>query len=131
VDDQLDAVSVANKLTVPPELVFKTLVARSTELAIFVFCIPGNCTLNLDKAAGAAGAKAMQLLPGSELRQKTGYIRGGCSPLGMTHHYPTFIDEYAQLLDTLFVSAGVRGVQVCLAPRDLARLCAGRFADLV
>ncbi len=130
-EDNLDAVSVANKIGAEPESVFKTLVARKDGKEPVVFCIPGNMELNLKKAAKAAGCKKVELIKVKELLPLTGYIRGGCSPIGMKKHYPTFIDETAQLFDEIYVSAGVRGMQIHLSPSDLLEVTNSNYADLV
>lgn len=93
-------------------------------------CLPSDCELDLKKVARAAGDKKVEMLPMRELLPTTGYIRGGCSPLGMHKLFPTFIDESAQLFSTIAVSAGVRGQQIVVAPQDLAGLIAARFVDL-
>jgi Cys-tRNA(Pro)/Cys-tRNA(Cys) deacylase len=126
----LNAVSVANSIDVPPETVFKTLVARNERNEFLVFVIPGNFELNLKKAAKASQSKSVEMLKVKELLPVTGYIRGGCSPIGMKKLFPTYIDETAQLHDMIYVSAGVRGMQACLSPMDLAELTEAEFADL-
>jgi len=130
-EDALDAITVANKIGAPAESVFKTLIVVSDKNTYYTFVIPGNFELNLKKSANVASAKKLELLPLKELQPLTGYIRGGCSPIGMKKLFPTFIDETAQLHDFIFVSAGVRGLQVKIKPNDLLRLTNGIFADLV
>ena len=103
----------------PPEQVFKTLVTRGDKRGILVFCIPVCCTLDLKKAAKAAGDKKVEMVHQNELLPLTGYIRGGCSPVGMKKAYPTFLDETAELYDEIAVSAGARGQQLILSPADL------------
>ena len=103
----------------PPEQVFKTLVARGEKRGIVVFCVPVCCELDLKKAAKAAGDKKIEMVHMKELLPLTGYIRGGCSPIGMKKVYPTFIDETAQLYEEIAVSAGMRGQQLILHPDDL------------
>jgi len=130
-EEKLDAVSVADKIGAEYESVFKTLVARCDGKEIAVFCIPGNMELNLKKAAKASGCKKVELIKVKELLPLTGYIRGGCSPIGMKKHYVTYIDETAQLFDKIYVSAGVRGMQIHIAPDDLLSLTKASYADLV
>ena len=130
-EDEIDAVSVANKITAEPETVFKTLVAHNEKNELLVFIIPGNFELNLKKAASASGSKKIEMIKVKELLPLTGYIRGGCSPIGMKKLYPTFIDETAQLHEKIFVSAGMRGMQVQLSPNDLATLVNAVFVDLI
>ena len=115
----------------PPEEVFKTLVARGERTGIHVFCIPVCCELNLKKAAKAAGDKNMELIPVKELLPLTGYIRGGCSPVGMKKRYPTFLDETCILWEEIAVSAGERGHQMIVPPEELASLIQAKMTDLI
>jgi len=130
-EDEIDAVSVANKINADPEEVFKTLVARNNENNVLVFVIPGNFELDLKKAALASGSKKVELITLKELLPLTGYIRGGCSPVGMKKDFPTFIDETAQLFEQIYVSAGVRGTQIKINPDGLKSLINARYADLI
>jgi len=130
-EDEIDAVSVANKINANPEEVFKTLVARNNENKVLVFVIPGNYELDLKKAALASGSKKVELITLKELLPLTGYIRGGCSPVGMKKDFPTFIDETAQLFEQIYVSAGVRGTQVRINPDELKKLVNAGYADLI
>jgi Cys-tRNA(Pro)/Cys-tRNA(Cys) deacylase len=130
-EDMLDAISVARKIGADPDAVFKTLVARGDKTGLCVFVIPGPAELHLKKAASASGNKSVEMIALKELLPLTGYIRGGCSPVGMKKLFPTFIDETAQLFDRIHVSAGVRGMQVLLAPGDLLGVVAGAYADLI
>lgn len=120
----------AKAIGMPPEQVFKTLVARGDRTGINVFCIPVCCELNLKKAAKAAGDKNMELVPMKELLSLTGYIRGGCSPVGMKRKYPTFFDETAILFDEIAVSAGARGHQMLVPPDDIVRLTNSTYSDI-
>ena len=130
-EEEIDAISVARKINAEPEMVFKTLVARNERNELLVFVIPGNFELNLKKAATASGSKKIEMIKVKELQPLTGYIRGGCSPIGMKKVFPTFIDETAQLYDKIFCSAGVRGMQINLSPLDLSAVTEAEFADLV
>jgi Cys-tRNA(Pro)/Cys-tRNA(Cys) deacylase len=130
-DDELDAVSVARKIGADPETVFKTLVTIGDKTGHTVFVIPGNCELDLKKAARASGNRNIDMIKMKDLLPTTGYIRGGCSPIGMKKQFPTFIDETAQLHDEIYVSPGVRGTQVKLSPFDLKKIAHAEFADLV
>jgi len=118
-EQDLNGMHAAEAIGMPPEQVFKTLVVRGDKRGVLVFCIPVCCELDLKKAAKAAGDKKVDLIPMKELLPLTGYIRGGCSPVGMKKTYPTFIDETAVLSDEIAVSAGVRGQQMILSPDDL------------
>jgi Cys-tRNA(Pro)/Cys-tRNA(Cys) deacylase len=126
----LDAVSAAAKLGVEPERMFKTLVTHDPEGTVRVFCIPGPCALDLKKAAAAAGAKKIEMVRMLDLFPLTGYLRGACSPLGMKRSFPTWIDESALLFERILVSAGQRGLQIEIAPTELAALTAASFADV-
>ena len=115
----------------PAEEVFKTLVARGERTGINVFCIPVCCELDLKKAAKAAGDKNMELVPVKELLSLTGYIRGGCSPVGMKKKYPTYFDETCILYDEIAVSAGARGHQMLVPPEALANLVDAKLVDII
>ena len=114
-----------------PEQVFKTLVARGEKTGINVFCIPVCCELDLKKAAKTAGDKNMELVPVKDLLSLTGYIRGGCSPVGMKKKYPTFFDETCILWDLIAVSAGARGHQMIVPPELLAQLVGAKITDII
>ncbi len=130
-ESDLSAVAVASKAGIDIDRVFKTLVLRSSSGDIFVCVIPGACELNLKKAALAAGAKKADLVPVKEILSLTGYIRGGCSPVGMKKSYPTYFDETCLLFEEIYVSAGIRGLQLIISPDDLLKAVGGRAADLV
>jgi Cys-tRNA(Pro)/Cys-tRNA(Cys) deacylase len=130
-EEEIDAVSVAHKINADPETVFKTLVARNEKNEQFVFIIPGNYELNLKKAASTSGNKKIEMIKVKELQPLTGYMRGGCSPVGMKKLFPTFIDETAQLHNKIFVSAGMRGMQIKISPDDLVLTVNAHFADLI
>ena len=129
-ESDLSGVHAAAALGMAPETVFKTLVARGDKTGPLVFCIPVAETLDLRKAALASGDKRVELVPLKELLGLTGYVHGGCSPVGMKKHYPTHIDETAQLFDEIAVSAGMRGEQLILSPLALADFVGASFADL-
>ena len=129
-DGEISGVAVAAKIGQEPERVFKTLVTEGKTTGLNVFVIPSNVELDLKKAATAVGDKYVEMIKSRELEQKTGYIHGGCSPIGMKKQFPMFIDETAQLHDTINVSGGRIGLQVELSPDDLARLTDATFCDL-
>jgi len=129
--DELDAVSVARKIGIEQEKVFKTLVTSGDKSGYAVFVIPGNSELDLKKAARISGNKKIEMIKMKDLLSTTGYIRGGCSPIGMKKTFPTFIDESAQLYDEIYVSPGMRGIQIALSPHDLRNVINGKFAELV
>ena len=129
-DKGIDGLSVAAQLGQDPQAVFKTLVTQGKTRAFYVFVIPVGATLNLKRAAGACGEKSIEMIPQKILLPTTGYIHGGCSPVGMKKAFPTFIDETAQLFDTICVSAGKIGAQVELAPDALATITNAQYAEL-
>lgn len=129
-ETNLAADHVAQELGEDIRQVFKTLVLHGERAGHFVCVIPGNCEVDLKKAARAAGAKKCDLIPMKELLPLTGYIRGGCSPIGMKKPFPIFIDSSALQFDTIFVSAGVRGLQIAINPTDLITFVGATTADL-
>jgi Cys-tRNA(Pro)/Cys-tRNA(Cys) deacylase len=130
-ESDLSAVSVARKIGHDIERVFKTLVLRGDKTGVFVCIIPGAEELNLKKAAHASGNKSAEMVAVKEITELTGYIRGGCSPVGMKKKYPTYIDETCTLYDYIFVSAGIRGLQFKIAPDDLIASVPCVVSDLV
>jgi Cys-tRNA(Pro)/Cys-tRNA(Cys) deacylase len=130
-DGKIDGPSVAAKIGHNAERVFKTLVATGKTKGVNVFVVPVGCELDLKKAAFAADDKHVLMLKQKDLEPHTGYVHGGCSPVGMKKSYPTFIEETAELYDTMIVSAGRVGMQVELSPEDLATVTGAVFCDLV
>ena len=130
-EKDLNGNHAAKAIGMPGEQVFKTLVARGERKGICVFCIPVCCELSLKKAAKAAGDKNMELVPVKELLGLTGYIRGGCSPVGMKKRYPTFFDETAILWEEIAVSAGERGHQMVVPMEALAEYVSAEFVDII
>ena len=126
----VDGVTVAQSLGQDPEQVFKTLVARGASKGIYVFCIPVAENLDLKKAARAVGEKSIEMIHVKEINALTGYVRGGCSPVGMKKQYPTVFHETAEIVDTIMVSAGKIGYQVELAPAALIELVGGTLSDI-
>ena len=126
----VDGVTVAQSLGQDPECVFKTLVARGATKNIYVFVIPVADSLDLKKAARAVGEKAIEMVAVKEINALTGYVRGGCSPVGMKKEYTTTFHETAQIVDTIMVSAGKIGYQVELTPGELMALVDGQMADI-
>jgi len=126
----IDGASVARQLGQDPECVFKTLVARGASGGIYVFDIPVEDSLDLKKAAKAVGEKSVAMIRQKELLPLTGYVHGGCSPVGMKKQYPTVFHETAEIIDTILVSAGKVGFQVELDPAALIELVGGTTADL-
>jgi Cys-tRNA(Pro)/Cys-tRNA(Cys) deacylase len=130
-ENDLSGITVADKISANQDTVFKTLVATGDKTGTVVFCLPVTEELNLKKAASASGNKSIELVKVKELFNLTGYIRGGCSPIGMKKRFPVYIDETAQLFDEIYVSAGMRGMQIKLSPVELADLIEAQFCDLL
>ena len=129
-ENDLSGTHAAEAIGMPAEQVFKTLVAKGEKTGIHVFCIPVCCELDLKKAAKVAGDKNIEMVHVKELLGLTGYIRGGCSPVGMKKKYPTHIDEVCILFDEIAVSAGERGHQMILSPEALANMLGADITDL-
>lgn len=125
-----DAETAAQKVGLPPEQVFKTIVMRNEHKQIFVFCVPANSEVNLKKVRALTGSKEIAPVKQNELLGLTGYIRGGCSPLGMKKKYTTFFDETAILFDAIAISAGQRGLQIFANAEKLAEAAEAKFAEL-
>ncbi|OJG68768.1 protein ebsC [Enterococcus moraviensis] len=129
-EDHLSANSVAEKIGIEDGKIFKTLVTVGNKTGPVVAVIPGNKELNLKKLASASGNKKIEMLHLKDLEETTGYIRGGCSPIGMKKLFPTFIAEEANQFETIIVSAGKRGMQIELAPSAIVHVTNGSIADL-
>ncbi|MBR3181241.1 MAG: Cys-tRNA(Pro) deacylase [Eggerthellaceae bacterium] len=129
-EEALSGVDVAAKLGEDPDRVFKTLVTQAKSGQHYVFMVPVACELDLKKAAAVVGEKAVAMIKARDLLPLTGYVHGGCSPIGMKTAFPTAIDETAQLHDTIMFSGGRIGCQVEMAPDDLASLVGLTFADI-
>lgn len=130
-ENDLNGNHAAVALGLPSEQVFKTLVTRGPHTGINVFCIPVCCELDLKKAAKAAGDKSIEMLPLKELLSVTGYVRGGCSPIGMKKKYPTYIDETCQLFEEIAVSAGERGHQMIIPYGAILDLAQATISDII
>lgn len=128
-EHDLSGVHVAKTIGQDPDTVFKTLVLRGERTGYLVCCIPVAEELDLKKLAKAAGDKKVELIPVKDLLTVTGYIRGGCSPIGMKKKYPTYIEETAILFDTIAVSAGVRGAQIVIQPDILRQFIDGEYGN--
>ena len=130
-ENDLNGNHAAKAIGFPPEQVYKTLVAKGSRTGINVFCVPVCGELDLKKAAKVAGDKDMALIPVKDLLNLTGYIRGGCSPVGMKKKYPTYFEETCQIFDEIAVSAGERGHQMILPPMELVELTNATLADII
>ena len=129
-EEFIDGVHIADQLHQPYEMSFKTIVTVGKSKEYYVFALPVDKELDLKKAAKAAGDKKVEMLPMKDLLATTGYIRGGCSPIGMKKRFPTFIDEAALKYEPIAVSAGQRGFQVLLSPQALADYVGAKLLDL-
>ncbi|HFX3832135.1 TPA: Cys-tRNA(Pro) deacylase [Enterococcus faecium] len=129
-ENHLSASSVAEQLPESQSRIFKTLVAVGNVTGPLVAVIPGEAELNLKKLAKVSGNKKVEMLHLKDLEATTGYIRGGCSPIGMKKLFPTYLDQTAENYDQIIVSAGRRGLQMELAPQDICALTSGQFADI-
>lgn len=130
-DGRIDGAAVAEKMGQPEETVFKTLVTKGTSGKYYVFVIPVAKNLDLKAAAREAGEKAVEMIPVADLLKVTGYVRGGCSPIGMKKPYPVFLDKLSETVDTIRVSAGKIGYQVEMKPSDLVRATEAKVCRLV
>ena len=130
-ENNLAGEHVAEQIHMPLEQVFKTLVAKGEKKGIMVFCIPVNSELDLKKAAFVLGEKKIEMLHVKDLLATTGYIRGGCSPIGMKKKFPTYMDEIAVLFDEITVSAGIRGCQLCVPREALVQYIDATLCDIV
>ena len=130
-ENNLSGSHAADMMGVEHDSMYKTLVLKGEKKGYLVCCIPVDEELDLKKVAKAAGDKKVEMIHMKDLLPLTGYIRGGCSPVGMKKRFPTYIEEMAQLYDTIMVSAGQRGVQVTLSPEDLRSYVQGQFVSLV
>ncbi len=129
-DGSIDGVSVAHKLGEEPERVFKTLVTVGASRNYYVFVLPVENELDLKKAARTVKEKSIEMIPVKDINKVTGYIRGGCSPIGMKKQYPTVVDETAILFDTIIFSGGKIGFQIEMAPDDLFKLIGAQACDI-
>ena len=130
-EDDLSAVHVAGQLNEPIEKVFKTLVLKGDKTGYFVCIIPGAEEVDLKKAAAVSGNKNCEMIPMKELLPTTGYIRGACSPVGMKKHFPTYIHDTCLNYEQIYVSAGKRGLQLLIAPKDLITIVHAVSGDLI
>ena len=130
-DEFISGVQIADKLSLPHEIVYKTLVTIGNSKDYFVFVIPIEAEIDLKKAARVVGEKALAMIPVKDINAVTGYIRGGCTAIGMKKQYPVWIQQDAQKLPQIIVSGGRIGSQLELAPADLKRATGAVFADLI
>lgn len=129
-EEHLDAKSAASEVDIPLEKIYKTLVATGSTTGVIVVCIPAGQSLDLKKLAKESGNKKVEMLHMKDLEKTTGYIRGGCSPVGMKRRFPTYVSSEASSMESIVVSAGKRGMQMELAPDELLRITDGQYADI-
>ncbi|TQR37478.1 Cys-tRNA(Pro) deacylase [Brevibacillus brevis] len=129
-DGKIDGIAVAQKIGREESVVYKTLISQGTSKSYYVFVIPVEAELDLKKAAKAVGEKKIEMIPVKEITKVSGYIRGGCSPVGMKKLFPTVIDQRAQSLETIIVSGGNIGVQIEMAVEGLLQATKGSLADV-
>lgn len=130
-DGRIDGLAIAEKTGQDPARVFKTLVTKGAGGGYFVFMVPVACELDLKAAARAAGQKSVEMIAVKDINKVTGYIRGGCSPIGMKKDYPTVLDASALAYDAILFSGGRIGTQMEMAPGDLIALCGAKTADII
>lgn len=128
--EDLSAESVAAKVGMPPEQLFKTIVARGDRTGVLMAVVPGNGELDLKALARLSGDRKVDTVPLKELQPLTGYVRGGCTAIGAKKDYPVFVDETVELFDTISISAGIRGTQLVLAPADYLRVTKGKVGPI-
>lgn len=130
-ENDLSAVHIADQLSEPVERVFKTLILHGDRSGYFVCVVPGDAEVNLKLAAKVSGNKKCDLIPMKDLLQVTGYIRGGCSPVGLKKPFPEYFHETFPSFDYVYVSAGIRGLQLKVSPMELLEYVGGEIADLI
>ena len=130
-EDFVDGVHIAQMLGQDEKMSYKTLVTKGKSGGYFVFVLPVAQELDMKKAAKAVGEKSVEMLHVKDINSVTGYIRGGCSPLGMKKQFPTVVDSSAQAFETIIISGGRLGSQIFLSPADLVKACGGSFGDIV
>lgn len=130
-ENNLDAIHAASSANLQIECVYKTIVLQSVDKGIFVFCLAANENISLKKAKSITNKKDIDLIKMDTLQKNTGYIRGGCSPIGMKKHFPTYISEMAQIEDYIYVSAGKRGIQLKIKPDDLIIAAQASYEDFI
>lgn len=130
-EDDLSAGHVAESLDLDPKTLYKTLVLKGNAGGYLVAVIPGDTQLDLKKIAKASGNKNCEMIPVKDIQTLTGYIRGGCSPIGMKKAFPTYIEQSVQIQTAISISAGKRGLQIILSPQDLVKVTNARYAELI
>ncbi len=128
-EEHLDAMHASFSSGLPSEQVYKTIVMQNSDQEVFVFCLPSDFSVSMKKARALTGSKSIDLIKMDSLRSITGYMRGGCSPLGMKKQFPTFVEELALLEEHIYISAGLRGLELKIRPVDLVEAAGASFAD--
>ncbi len=130
-ENNLDAIHVAKNANINIDLVYKTIVMINEKKEVFVFCLPAEFDVSLKKAKKITNSNKIELLKLTELKNITGYIRGGCSPIGMKKQYTTYLSDIAQIEDSIYISAGIRGMQLILNPNDLIKCISATYEDFI
>lgn len=130
-ENNLDAIHVARNANINIDIVYKTIVMINDKKEIFVFCLPAEFDINLKKAKKITNSNKIELLKLNDLKNITGYIRGGCSPIGMKKQYTTYISDIAQLEESIYISAGIRGMQLIINPNDLISCISATYEDFI
>ena len=130
-ENNLDAIHVAKTANINIDLVYKTIVFINEKKEKFVFCLPAEFNVSMKKAKSITNSKILELIRVNDLKKITGYIRGGCSPIGMIKQYDTFISDFALMEDKIYISGGKRGLQIKLNPKDLAKCINAEFAEFI
>jgi Cys-tRNA(Pro)/Cys-tRNA(Cys) deacylase len=130
-ENNLDAVHIAKNENINIDLVYKTIVMVNEKKEVFVFCLPSGFDVSIKKAKALTKSKMLELIKLKDLKATTGYIRGGCSPLGMKKNFPTLISDFALLEDKIYVSAGIRGLQLIINPKDLSKCINASFEEII
>ncbi len=130
-ENNLDAIHVAKNANINIDLVYKTIVMINEKKEVFVFCLPAEFDVSLKKAKNITNSNKIELLKLTELKNITGYIRGGCSPIGMKKQYTTYLSDIAQIEDSIYISAGIRGMQLILNPNDLIKCISATYEDFI
>ncbi len=130
-ENNLDAIHVANTANISTDLVYKTIVFSNERKEKFVFCLPAEFNVSIKKAKAITSSKSLELILVNDLKKITGYIRGGCSPIGMIKQYDTYISDFALMEDKIYISGGRRGLQIKINPKDLAKCINAEFKEFI
>lgn len=127
----IDGIHSAEVSGIPAEISYKTLVMQGKSASFYVFVVPVSASVDLKKAAKAVGEKSVAMIPTKDITKITGYVRGGCSPIGMKKQFPTIVDESAERLERIWISGGRIGLSICLSPKDLIQVTSAGYSDVI